>query len=106
MSTVLSIVSASVLLSAAHVTAQDTVLWSYTTTEDIEFYRVTQLGDLIVGTEDGVTVLDPETGEHKWTRSDILTPPGGFLTSDQIDGTASHELYPFPTQQYTPIPLT
>lgn len=47
------------------VPSQDTSLWHYTTTEDIEFYPITPPGDLIVGTKDGVVLLDPETGEPK-----------------------------------------
>ena len=102
-----SVLSAWLLISTASVTAQDTPLWRYTTDEDIEFYRVTPLGDLIVGTKDGVVVLDPETGEAKWTRGDILTPPGGFGgTSDFVNDVNFRELYPFPAQQYNPIPLT
>ena len=100
------VLSASLLISTASVTAQDTQLWRYTTTENIEFYRVTPPGDLIVGTKDGVVVLDPETGEPKWTRGDILTPPGGFSSNDVIDGVSFGELYPFPAQQYNPIPFT
>ena len=46
-------------------------MWRYTTDEDIEFYRVTPLGDLIVATENEITVLFPESGEPKWTRSDF-----------------------------------
>lgn len=71
MSPVLSILSAWLLISTAPVTTQDTSLWRYTTTEKMEFYRVTPLGDLLVGTKDEVVVLDPETGEVQWTRSDI-----------------------------------
>ncbi len=45
----LSILSASLLTSTASVTAQDTPLWRYTPTEKIEFYRISPLGDLVVG---------------------------------------------------------
>jgi outer membrane protein assembly factor BamB len=68
MPTVLSILSASLLISTAPVTAQDTSLWRYTTTEKIEFYRVSPLGDLVVGTKQEIVALDPETGEVDWTR--------------------------------------
>ncbi len=79
MLSVVSILSASLLVSSPPLTAQDTSLWRYTTTEKIEFYRVTPLGDLIVGTKEEIVSLNPETGEVQWTRSDIQKlPTEGF----------------------------
>ncbi len=75
------VVASAVVLTALAVElhAQDTSLWRYTTTEKIEFYRVTPLGDLVVGTKDQIVSLNPETGEVQWTRSDIQKlPTEGF----------------------------
>ncbi len=68
---VLSILSAWLLISSVPVTTQDTSLWRYTTTEKIEFYRISPLGDLVVGTKREIVALDPETGEVDWTRRNI-----------------------------------
>ena len=103
---VLSVLSASLLFSTAPVTAQDAPLWRYTTAENIEFYRVTPTGDLIIRTKDGIVVLDPATGEPKWTRDDVLQPPGGFSSSDVVNDVSWADLFPYPAQQYNPIPLT
>jgi outer membrane protein assembly factor BamB len=51
--------------------AQDTPLWRYTANEEISFYRITPLGDLAVATRDKLTVLDAETGQEIWSRTDI-----------------------------------
>jgi outer membrane protein assembly factor BamB len=97
------------LFSLLHVTdiqSQDTPLWRYTTTEKIRFFRLTPQGDLIVGTKEEVVVLDPETGDPKWTRSDILKPPGGLRVNDKINDVGADKLFPYPTQHYNPIPFT
>lgn len=102
----LPILLASLLVPISPRATQDTSLWRYTTTEDIEFYRITPLGDLILRTKDGIVVLDPETGEPKWTRNDILKRPGVFSSSDVINDVSFADLFPFPAQQYNPIPFT
>ena len=38
-------------------------MWRYTTDEDIEFYRITPLRDLMVATKNQIVVLAPEGGE-------------------------------------------
>ncbi len=96
MLTVVSILSASLLASNSPITPQDTSLWRYTTTEKIEFYRVTPLGDLLVATKDEVVVLDPETGNVRWSRNDILKPHGGIVIN----------LGPFPGAAFDPIPFS
>ena len=106
MLSIVSILSASLLVSNPPLTSQDTSLWRYTTTEKIEFYRITPPGDVIVGTKDGIVVLDPETGEPRWTRTDILKPPGGIRTNDAINDVSFDKLFPFPAQQYNPIPFS
>ena len=76
--------------------AQDAPLWRYTTTEKITFYQLTSLGDLLVATKEQVVVLDPETGDVRWARTDILKPPSGIISNPG----------PFPTAEYSPISLT
>jgi hypothetical protein len=56
----------------ASVQAQDTLLWRYSAAEKISFYRLTPLGNLVVGMDAGLLVLDPESGEPTWVRDDIL----------------------------------
>ena len=75
MNRILLISVAVVVLPVATVQAQDTPLWRHTTTEKISFYQVTPLGDLVVGTKDGITALAPETGEPKWRRDDLKKLP-------------------------------
>ncbi len=97
MPTALSILSASLLISTAPVTMQDTSLWRYTTDKKIEFYQVSTLGDLLVATKEEIVALNPETGEVRWSRDDILKPPVGFIVGDRG---------PFPIQSFNPIPST
>ena len=96
MLSVIAVLSASLLVSSPPLTAQDTSLWRYTTTEKIEFYRLTPLGDLLVGTKDEVVVLDPETREVRWTRNDILKKPGGLVINPA----------PLPGAAFDPIPFS
>ena len=84
------------LLPVAAVQGQDTTLWRYTTNEKISFYQVTPLGDLVVGTKEKVVALDPETGHVRWSRNDILKPPGGFIINPG----------PFPGAAFDPIPFS
>ena len=84
-----------VVLPLATGQAQDTPLWRYTTTEKIEFYRLTPLGDLVVGTKDNVVALNPETGAVLWSRDDILKPPGGFIVNPGPFPGAAFDVIPF-----------
>ncbi len=78
------------------VQAQETPLWRYTTTEKISFYQVTPLGDLMVGTKEEVVALDPETGDVRWSRNDILKKPGGLVINPGL----------FPGAAFDPIPFS
>lgn len=70
---------ASLLATSIGANAQDSRLWRHNTTEDINFFLVTPLGDLVVGTNDGIEALDPETGEVRWARNDVRDlPAAGF----------------------------
>jgi len=46
-------------------------MWTLTTEADIEFQRVTPLGNLLVGTDDGLMGIDPATGTRQWMRDDV-----------------------------------
>ena len=86
------------LLPIAAVQGQDTPLWRYTTNEKISFYQVTSMGDLVVGTKEKVVALDPETGDVRWSRNDILKPPGFWAI--KINPV------PFPGAAFAPIPFS
>lgn len=91
------VAAVSLLAAALGAEAQDSRLWRHNTTEDINFFLVTPVGNLVVGTKDGIEALDPETGEIRWSRNDVrdlpaagfevipYTPFGVVRTSDAIE---------------------
>jgi hypothetical protein len=85
-------------LAASGLRAQDEAIWRYTSEEEIKFYRVTPPGDLMVGTKDGVVALDPETGEPRWSRHDILRAHDGFIGPINPG--------PWPGAAFDPIPFS
>lgn len=48
-----------------------TTLWTHHPTQDIKWYRLTNLGTLLVGTETGMYVLGPDDGQIVWHRDDL-----------------------------------
>ncbi len=50
---------------------QASVLWSHRPTEDIKWYRLTETGTPLVGTNSNVYALNPETGALLWKRDDF-----------------------------------
>ena len=69
-----------ILLAVSALTAQDKPLWAYKTSQDIKFQWLHSTGYLLVGTQNEVVCLDPETGAVRWKRTDL---PG--LTDDRLD---------------------
>ena len=49
--------------------------WSSTLSGAIEWQEVTPLGDLLVGTRDGLVGVNPETGETLWQRGELAGIP-------------------------------
>jgi len=47
------------------------LLWSKKLDQEVNWHRVTHLGTLLVGTDDRLSCLDPETGEPLWVRDDL-----------------------------------
>src|SRR5581483_6447386 len=53
------------------ITAHADPLWTHKPTQEIKWYRLTDLGTLLVGTDSNVYCLDPETGKTTWQRDDL-----------------------------------
>jgi outer membrane protein assembly factor BamB len=47
------------------------MLWTHKPAQDIKWYRLTEPGTLLVGTDAGLYMLNPETGETAWKRDDF-----------------------------------
>jgi outer membrane protein assembly factor BamB len=60
-------------------------LWSKKLDQEVAWHRVTDVGTLLVGTEEGITSYNPETGEVAWKREDLKKIPESNL--DEIKGT-------------------
>ena len=58
MLTITTALAVSLLVSSAPLASQDTPLWRYTTAEKIQFYHLTPLGDVVVGTKEKVVALE------------------------------------------------
>lgn len=57
---------------SAHVfAATATPIWSYKPSGDIKWYTMLDTGALLVGTENDIAYLNPETGTPSWTRNDV-----------------------------------
>lgn len=46
-------------------------LWTHRPTEDIKWYRLNESGTLLVGTDNTIYELDPESGQTVWKRDDM-----------------------------------
>jgi outer membrane protein assembly factor BamB len=52
-------------------TAHGAPLWTHKPASDIKWYRVTDVGSLLVGSKGALYALDGETGRELWTRPDL-----------------------------------
>lgn len=52
-------------------TALGNSLWTHKPASDIKWYRVTDVGSLLVGSKSALYALDGETGQQVWTRADL-----------------------------------
>lgn len=46
-------------------------LWTHKPASDIKWYRVTDVGSLLVGAKGALYALDGETGQQIWSRPDL-----------------------------------
>ncbi|HEY0083372.1 MAG TPA: PQQ-binding-like beta-propeller repeat protein [Pyrinomonadaceae bacterium] len=58
-------------LSSAHDTRAQAMLWTHKPAQEIKWYRLTEPGTLLVGTDAGLYMLNPETGATTWKRDDF-----------------------------------
>lgn len=65
--------------------AQAAPLWTHKPAGDIKWYRVTDVGTVLVGTKGSIYVLDSETGAQVWSRADL--PGVEEYEVDEITGT-------------------
>ena len=79
----LSLVIASVLPAGQPLAGSQ--LWTHTFNKDIWWHKVTDLGTLLVGTEDGIYSFNPETGQIAWQREDLKKTPE--FNVEEIKGT-------------------
>jgi outer membrane protein assembly factor BamB len=77
----------SVLLGAmaAPVAQAGTTLWTVKSDQEIRWHQLTDLGTLLVATDDGISCLDPETGKPIWKRDDLKKIPDYHV--EEIVGT-------------------
>jgi outer membrane protein assembly factor BamB len=52
-------------------TAAGASLWTHKPASDIKWYRVTDVGTLLVGSKGALYALDGETGQQVWSRADL-----------------------------------
>jgi outer membrane protein assembly factor BamB len=57
--------------TAPHPADAGAALWTHKSNQEIKWHRVTDLGTLLVGTDDAITCFDSETGKPAWTRNDL-----------------------------------
>lgn len=67
----ISLFLALLLVPGEALVAQTTPLWSYVAPGDIEFFRVTPLGTLVVATRFSLSGVDGTTGSRLWSWADI-----------------------------------
>lgn len=60
-----------VCLLLAAVTALGGPIWSHKPTNDIKWYRVTDVGSLLVGAKGSLYALDGDSGQQIWSRADL-----------------------------------
>ncbi|HEY9404862.1 MAG TPA: PQQ-binding-like beta-propeller repeat protein [Pyrinomonadaceae bacterium] len=59
------------LLACAPAARAQAMLWTHKPTQEIKWYRLTEAGTLLVGTDAGLYMLNPETGATAWKRDDF-----------------------------------
>lgn len=67
------------------VATQAAPLWTHKPAGDIKWYRLTEVGSVLVGTKGSVYLLDSETGAQVWSRADL--PGVEEYEVDEIKGT-------------------
>jgi hypothetical protein len=93
----LAAVALAVSVAAAH--ADPPVLWRDAPPARVKALDYTPLGSLLVQLQTGLVAMDPETGEHLWSRADVahyvllpgtplavVTTPGGLAVTDLESG--------------------
>ncbi len=65
------LLSALVIGGLLAVATQAAPLWTHKPTTDIKWYRVTDVGSVLVGSKTGLYTLDGESGQTIWTRNDL-----------------------------------
>ena len=65
------LLSALVIGALLATVTQAAPLWTHRPTNDIKWYRVTDVGSLLIGSKSGLYTLDGEKGETIWTRNDL-----------------------------------
>lgn len=65
------LISALVIGALLAVSTQAGPLWTHKPTTDIKWYRVTDIGSVLVGSKTGLYTLDGESGQTIWTRNDL-----------------------------------
>ncbi|HKV36769.1 MAG TPA: PQQ-binding-like beta-propeller repeat protein [Pyrinomonadaceae bacterium] len=65
------LLSALVIGALLATVTQAAPLWTHKPTNDIKWYRVTDVGSLLVGSKSGLYTLDGEKGQTIWTRNDL-----------------------------------
>ncbi len=63
----------------------DATLWTYKADKDVKWHRVTDLGTVLLGTDDFILCLDPENGKQVWKREDLQKVPESLARD--IQGT-------------------
>lgn len=65
------LVSASIIGALLAAVAQAAPLWTHKPTTDIKWYRVTDVGSVLIGSKSGLYTLDGQNGQTIWTRDDL-----------------------------------
>lgn len=65
------LLSALVIGAVLAAVTQAAPLWTHKPTSDIKWYRVTDVGSILIGSKAGIYTLDGEKGETIWTRNDL-----------------------------------
>jgi outer membrane protein assembly factor BamB len=70
------------LLAVAPSVYADSALWTYKSDQQVQWHRLTDLGTLLVGTDDSILCLNPENGQLLWTSQDF----GGAVAEMEVRG--------------------
>jgi len=60
-------------------------LWTYRNNSDLNWHKLTAAGTLLVGADEALLCLDPQTGKPLWTRPDLRDLPGRQV--EEVAGT-------------------